>query len=99
MLKSMPSEFLRNKKQMRFFTSVDSEIDYRDLLAERATVVGDKFLEQDAPVAYSGVLVVDVPRSILAGSPSIDILSLMFENLGIVSGYRTRCTESGHKVV
>jgi len=61
MLKSMPSEFLRNKKQMRFFTSVDSEIDYRDSLAERATVVGDKFLEQDAPVAYSGVPVVDVP--------------------------------------
>jgi HK97 family phage major capsid protein len=39
MLKSIPSEFLRNKKEMRFFTSVDSEIDYRDSLAERATVV------------------------------------------------------------
>lgn len=61
MLKSMPSAFLRNKREMRFFTSVDSEIDYRDSLAERATVVGDKFLEQDEPVAYSGVPVVDVP--------------------------------------
>jgi hypothetical protein len=61
MLKSMPSAFLRNKPEMRFFTSVDSEIDYRDSLAERATVVGDKFLEQDEPVAYSGVPVVDVP--------------------------------------
>lgn len=60
-LKSMPSEFLRNKKKMRLLTSVDSEIDYRDLLAERATVVGDKFLEQDAPVMYSGVPIISVP--------------------------------------
>ena len=35
MLKSMPSAFLRNKREMRFFTSVDSEIDYRDSLADR----------------------------------------------------------------
>ncbi len=61
MLKSMPSAFLRNKREMRFFTSVDSEIDYRDSLAERATGVGDKFLEQDEPVVYSGVPIVDVP--------------------------------------
>ena len=58
---SMPSEFQRNRKQLRYMTSVDSEIDYRDSLAERATVVGDKFLEQDAPVAYSGIPIMDVP--------------------------------------
>lgn len=61
MLKSMPSEYLRNRKQMRFLTSVDAELDYRDTLAERATVVGDKFLEQDAPVVYSGIPILDVP--------------------------------------
>lgn len=60
-LKDMPSEYLRNKRAMRFLTSVDSEIDYRDSLAERATVVGDRFLEQDAPVMYSGVPVMSVP--------------------------------------
>ena len=60
-LKAMPSEFLRNKKMMRFLTSIDSEIDYRDSLSERATVVGDKFLEQDAPVMYSGVPMIPVP--------------------------------------
>ncbi len=60
-LKAMPSEFLRNKRQMRFLTSIDSEIDYRDGLAERATVVGDRFLEQDAPVMYSGVPMIPVP--------------------------------------
>jgi hypothetical protein len=61
MLKAMPSEWLRNKRLMRFFTSVDGEIDYRDSLGDRATTVGDKFLEQDAPVMYSGVPMTSVP--------------------------------------
>ena len=86
MLKSMPSEFLRNKKQMRFFTSVDSEIDYRDALAERATVVGDKFLEQDAPVAYSGVPVMDVPlfpETLGAGNNCTSVLLTDPKNVNI----------------
>lgn len=86
MLKSMPSAFLRNKREMRFFTSVDSEIDYRDSLAERATVVGDKFLEQDAPVAYSGVPVMDVPlfpENLGAGTNSTNILLTDPKNVNI----------------
>ena len=77
MLKSMPSEFLRNKKEMRFFTSVESEIDYRDSLAERATLVGDKFLEQDVPVMYSGVPLLSVPmfpETLGPGNNTTDIL-------------------------
>lgn len=61
MLKSMPSPFLRNKREMRFFTSVDATIDYRDSLAERATAMGDKALEDEADVSYSGVPVMEVP--------------------------------------
>ena len=61
MLKTMPSEFLRNKRAMWFFTSVDSEIDYRDALADRGTVLGDRFLEQSAPVMYSGIRLQAVP--------------------------------------
>ena len=62
MLKTMPSEFLRNKKSLRFLTSTDSEIDYRDALADRATAnVGDRFVETDAPSMYSGVPVVSIP--------------------------------------
>jgi hypothetical protein len=86
MLKSMPSAFLRNKREMRFFTSVDSEIDYRDSLAERATVVGDKFLEQDEPVAYSGVPVVDVPlfpENLGAGNNATNILLTDPKNINI----------------
>lgn len=86
MLKSMPSPFLRNKREMRFFTSVDSEIDYRDSLAERATVVGDKFLEQDAPVAYSGVPVVDVPmfpENLGAGANTTNVLLTDPKNVNV----------------
>jgi hypothetical protein len=61
MVKLLPSEFLRNRKMLRFMTSVKSELDYRNSLAERATVVGDKFLETDAPVVYAGIPVTDVP--------------------------------------
>jgi hypothetical protein len=42
MLKTLPSEYLRDKKAMRFLSSVDADLDYRNTLAERATAVGDK---------------------------------------------------------
>jgi HK97 family phage major capsid protein len=61
MLKTLPNAFVRNKKQLRFFTSVNSEIDYKDSLSERATVGGDKYVEEDVPATYSGVPVLDVP--------------------------------------
>lgn len=61
MLKSLPSEYLRDKKQMAFLTSVDAELDYRNTLADRATVGGDRFIEEDTPALYSGVPVKPVP--------------------------------------
>jgi hypothetical protein len=61
LLKSLPNEYLRDKKAMSYLTSVDADLEYRNTLAERATVGGDKFLEDDTPVLYSGVPVVPVP--------------------------------------
>jgi len=86
MLKSIPSEFLRNKKEMRFFTSVDSEIDYRDSLAERATVVSDDYLLKDVPASYSGVPVVDVPlfpENLGTGSNCTNVLLVDPKNVNI----------------
>lgn len=77
MFRALPSEFLRNKSEMRFLTSVDAEIDYRDALADRATVIGDKFLEQDAAVTYSGVPVVDLqlmPENVGTGSHCTNVI-------------------------
>jgi hypothetical protein len=86
MLKSMPSQYLRNRKKLRYFTSVDAEIDYRDTLAERATVVGDKFLEQDAPVLYGGIPILDVPmfpENLGAGGNATNILLTDPKNINI----------------
>lgn len=60
-LKAMPTEFLRNKKRLRFLTSIDAETDYRTTLSERATVAGDQFLQDDAPIMFSGVPIMDIP--------------------------------------
>lgn len=60
-VKLMPSEFLRNPADLRFLTSVDAELDYRDSLADRSTALGDKFIEQAEPVQYGGIKVLPVP--------------------------------------
>lgn len=86
MLKSMPSAFLRNKREMRFFTSVDAAIDYRDAVAERGTGLGDKFLEGDEPALYSGVPVVDVPmfpENLGAGGNTTNVLLTDPKNINI----------------
>lgn len=85
-LRAMPSEFLRNKADMRFLTSVDAEIDYRDALADRSTVLGDKFLEQEAAVAYSGVPVIDLqlmPENLGAGTNCTNMLLTDPKNINV----------------
>jgi HK97 family phage major capsid protein len=86
MLKAMPSEFLRTKRAMRFFTSIDSEIDYRDFLADRGTVLGDKFLEQDTPVNWSGIPIIDVPlfpEDLGGGNDSTNTLLVDPKNINV----------------
>lgn len=60
-IKAMPTEFIRNKRRLRFLTSIDAETDYRDTLSNRDTVAGDRFLQDDAPIMYSGIPIMDVP--------------------------------------
>lgn len=86
MIKLMPSEFIRNKRRLKFLTSIDAEVDYRDTLSERATVVGDRFLMEDAPVAYSGIPVMDVPlfpEDLGGGSNETNILLLDPKNIAV----------------
>jgi Phage capsid family len=77
LLKTIPSEYLRNKKLMKFLTSVDNDLNYRNTLADRATIGGDKFLTEDTPVLYSGVPVTPIPlfpENMGAGSNTTDII-------------------------
>lgn len=60
-LKEMPVEYKRDKRQLKFLSSVNIEENYRDSLTSRDTVVGDRSLEQDAPALYNGVPVTAIP--------------------------------------
>jgi hypothetical protein len=60
-VRALPSEYLRVKKSLAWLTSVDMELGYRNTLAERATVGGDKWLETDTPVLYSGIPLKPIP--------------------------------------
>lgn len=89
MLKSMPSQYLRNKGALRFLTSVDAEIDYRDSLSDRMTVGGDRALGaegESAPVGYSGIPVIDIPmfpENLGGGSNTTDMLLLDPKNIEV----------------
>lgn len=60
-IKAMPQEFMKDRRALRFLTSFDSETDYRDSLADRATAVGDRFLLEGVPSTYAGIVVRGVP--------------------------------------
>lgn len=79
MLKSMPQQYLRDKKNMRYLTSVNSVIDYGDALADRATQLGDTRAESEVlggQLKYAGVPITEIP--------------LFPENLGV----GTNCTNA-----
>lgn len=65
LLKVLPTEFMFNKLDMRFVTSIDAEIDYRDSLANRMDAAGTRALGSDAnseaTVGYTGIPVISVP--------------------------------------
>lgn len=61
-VKSMPNEFLRDRTQLRFLTSIDAETDYRDSLADRGTIGGDRYVLENVPVFAYGIPVVGVPK-------------------------------------
>jgi len=60
-IKTMPTEYVRNKKRLAFLTSVDAETDYRDTLSQRETAGGDRFITEDVPILYSGIPLSSVP--------------------------------------
>lgn len=60
-LKALPAKYFRNPAEWRFYVHRNVELDYRNLLSERATGAGDRYLLENAPVFVGGVPVVFVP--------------------------------------
>ncbi|MEM7403531.1 MAG: phage major capsid protein, partial [Myxococcota bacterium] len=61
MLKAMPSEFKRDRRQLVAYVSTNSELDYRETLTQRQTLIGDKHTREDAPAVAMGVSVIGLP--------------------------------------
>lgn len=53
-LKTMPSQYQRNKAAMHHFVSVNNETEYRDTLADRGTALGDNMVQGSGPVFAYG---------------------------------------------
>jgi len=89
----LPTEFLVNKRDMRYLTSTDAEIDYRDTLADRMTPGGDRALgamaNSEATVGYAGTMLSSVPlfpgdRTDVPRSPGLtDVLFLDPKNIHV----------------
>lgn len=95
MIKKLPGKYLRRRSEWRFYVSNDVDIDYRNLLAERATGAGDRFLLEDAPVFAGGVPIIPVP-SIKTASGKSSALLVHPQNL-IAGFHRDVMTEVERK--
>lgn len=60
-MKTLPSQYRRNRASLGHFVSTEQEIEYRDTLANRETSLGDGLLQSTAPVFAAGAPVVGVP--------------------------------------
>lgn len=75
-VKAMPKQYKRVKKELVFMCATAAEEDYRDTLASRATAAGDKYLEGDAPILYNGSPLSQVPMfpETLGGGNESDLI-------------------------
>jgi hypothetical protein len=59
-LKTMPSQYQRNKAALNHFISVNNETEYRDTLADRGTALGDQMTQGTSPTYAYGSPVIPV---------------------------------------
>lgn len=60
-LKTMPSEFRRDKRSLRFFTADEANIDFQEHLGDRATPLGDDNVVGPMARPFQSIEVVGVP--------------------------------------
>ncbi len=61
MLKTVPTQYKRNKGRFKYYTSVNAECDYVDTLMNRQTPMGDAKLSQGGMGTYASIPLVGVP--------------------------------------
>ncbi|MCP4676631.1 MAG: phage major capsid protein [Deltaproteobacteria bacterium] len=76
-MRTLPQRYRKNKRELRFFTASNAELFYRNVLADRESAAGDKYLETDTPILAAGVPVVglsQVPDDLGGGSDQTVVL-------------------------
>lgn len=76
MIKAMPKKYRNNLDALRFIVGSDTALDLRDARAARATLLGDRFVEDNAPLRAKGIQV--LPAS---NNPETSILLTIPQNL------------------
>lgn len=94
MLRLLPQEHRRDKTQLRFIVSGNTELDWRDALGTRQTPGGDSWLSTMAPqVSYTGIPVVDVPlMPENTGVGSNRAQALLLDPMNVVVGLQRQVT-------
>ena len=90
MMRALPQRYRKNKKELRFLTSANGELSYRNTLANRETALGDRYLEFDNPVLASGVPIIglaQIPDNLGAQSDQTVVLLTHPKNI-IVGVFR-----------
>jgi hypothetical protein len=76
-LQAMPTQYLRNRADMKFFLSIDQEINYRNSLGNRVDALGDRMVEGNDAVRAFGVPVEPVALMPAANGLFCDPLNLI----------------------
>jgi hypothetical protein len=77
-LKTMPSQYQRNKAALNHFVSVNNETEYRDTLADRGTPLGDQMTQGTSPTYAFGSPVIPVALMPETNGLFTDPLNLIF---------------------
>ena len=79
MIDALPSKYLKNKANWRFFVHPDLDNVMRRWVASRETIAGDRYMLEDVPMYYTGIPIVRVPMisSSTTGSPSLERSSIL----------------------
>jgi len=92
-LKALPAKYMRNPAEWRFYVHRNVELDYRNLLSERATGAGDRYLLENAPVFVGGVPVVFVPAiKSRASGPDTVSDALLVHPQNLIGGFHRDIT-------
>jgi hypothetical protein len=77
-LKTMPSQYQRNKAALNHYVSVNNETEYRDTLADRGTALGDQMTQGTSPTFAYGSPIRGVALMPEAQGLYTDPLNLIF---------------------